>query len=91
MIARPYRTIIAPYASFDPSKPEVLEWVASLKPEAELVVRMAMRQAFPRCRGDHAWSARIDALMAELEPDEDMLAHVLREARKTAKMIRETV
>jgi hypothetical protein len=78
-------------SSFDPRKPEVLEWIASLRPEAELVARMAMRQVFPYCRGDLAWNARIDALMAEFEPGEDTLAHILREARKMGRMIRETV
>jgi hypothetical protein len=82
---------VARVPSPDPRKPEVLEWIASLRPEAELVARMAMRQVFSHCRGDRTWSARIDALMAEIEPGDDMLAHILREARKMGRMIREKV
>jgi hypothetical protein len=77
--------------SFDSRQPEVLEWVSSLRPEAELVMRMALREVFARCRDDRGWTARIDELMAELDPDEETLSRILLECDKTVKMIRETV
>lgn len=76
--------------SFDPRQPEVLEWI-SLRPEAELVMRMALREVFAHYRHDRGWTARIEELMAELDLDEETLARILLEYDKTVKMIRETV
>jgi hypothetical protein len=77
-------------SAFDPRQPALLAWIASLPPEAELVMRMAMRETFDRCRGDRSWNGRIDALLAELDPDEEQIARILHECDKTVRMIRET-
>ena len=53
-------------------------------------MRMAMREAFDRCRSDPSWNGRIDELMAELDPDEEQIARILHECDKTVRMIRET-
>lgn len=52
-------------------------------------MRMAMREAFDRCRDDRSWNGRIDELMAELDPDEEQIARILHECDKTVRMIRE--
>ncbi|HUC69401.1 MAG TPA: hypothetical protein VMA53_28540 [Stellaceae bacterium] len=78
-------------SALDPRQPALLEWIASLPPEAELVMRMAMREAFDHCRGDRFWNRRIDELMAELDPDQEQIARILTECDKTVRMIRETV
>jgi hypothetical protein len=87
----PFRTFsLVAVSALDPRQPALLEWIASLPPEAELVMRMAMREAFDRCRGDRSWNGRIDELMAELDPDEEQIARILHECDKTVRMIRET-
>jgi hypothetical protein len=89
---QPFRTFsLLAVPALDPRQPILLEWIASLPPEAELVMRMAMREAFDRCRGDRSWNRRIDELMAALDPDDEQIARILDECDKTVRMIRETV
>ena len=73
--------------AFDPRDPALLRWLAGLAAKHELVMRMAMRQVFDDARGDPAWSARIDALMPEIDPDERELALLLEQAEMAAEMI----
>jgi hypothetical protein len=73
---------------YDPRRPEVLAWIASLKPEGELVIRLAMRECFPHCRDDHVFRARVELLLSELAADDARLEHFMREAAKAAAIIR---
>ncbi|HEV2549762.1 MAG TPA: hypothetical protein VGU20_20780 [Stellaceae bacterium] len=66
----------------------MLAWIASLNPEGELVVRLAMRECFRQCRDDHVFRARIEVLLDELAPDKERLDHFMHEAEKAAAIIR---
>ncbi len=73
--------------AYDPRRPEIIDWIDSLPPESELIVRLAMRATFEGCRADGDWSARVDALIADLAPDEKRLARILREADRFAQTL----
>jgi len=67
----------------------VTELTAYLNAEAEVALRLALRSACARFRRDRAWTARIDALLAQIDPHGQKLSHLLAEARKIEAIIRE--
>jgi hypothetical protein len=75
----------------DPRGPAIEKWLRSVEPRRELVVRYAMRSHFAQVRGDRAFSARIDDLVARLTPDETQLAMVLADAVEVAKDVEELI
>ena len=84
VLARERLPHVTPY---DPRRPEIIDWIDSLPPESELIVRLAMRATFEGCRADGDWSARVDALIADLAPDGKRLARILREADRFAQTL----
>jgi hypothetical protein len=74
-------------AMLDPHAPAIEAWLASLRPRDELIMRYAMRSAFPQVRGDRAFDGRIDVLRDRLRLTEDELAKILNRARQTQKNV----
>lgn len=73
----------------DPRDPKIDRWLRSLEPRQELTVRYAMREHFPTVRADRKFSARVDELRAALNPDEDQLAMIIRDARLVGNQLGE--
>lgn len=69
-------------ARADPRDPAIDAWLRSLKPQAELVARFALRAKFPSVRADPAFSARINQLMAAINPDARQLYAILNDAKR---------
>jgi|SRR5579862_3605474 len=51
-------------AAPNPTDPELLAWLASLGPRAELAARFALRGHFPEVRAERAFAERIVELFA---------------------------
>jgi hypothetical protein len=60
------RTYVA--AVRDPRTPEILAWLRRLPARDRLATLYAMSKIFPVLNNDRAWTARIDAAIAELKP-----------------------
>jgi len=60
----PSRQCSAGVLAFDPRQPALMEWLGSLDPQDELIVRLALSQLSEYCRADPFWARRIDILMA---------------------------
>ncbi len=72
---------------FSVRDPVLLDWLARLDPEDELVARLAVRGVAGRFRSDGPWNRRIDELMAQIKPDEDHLAVILRRAQRMGEEV----
>jgi hypothetical protein len=59
--------------SADPHDPKFMEWLRSLEPRQELVIRYALRAHFPTMRADRENTLRVDELRNEMQLDEDGL------------------
>lgn len=78
-------------ARADPQDPAIDAWLRTLKPQAELVARFAMRAKFPSVRADQAFSARINKLMAAINPDARQLYTILNDAKRLESNISERI
>ncbi len=74
----------------DPSDPRFATWIATLSEEDELIVRLALRNHHPELRGDAAWTARVNALTAQLKPSEKKMAHFVSQASRIERAITQT-
>ncbi|MGO8914390.1 MAG: hypothetical protein ACLQJR_00615 [Stellaceae bacterium] len=74
-------------STWDPHDPELMAWIDDLSPEAEYVVREAMRIEFEHCRGA-VWQERVDALLRQIKPSDWQKARLNREVREALEMIR---
>ena len=71
---------------FDPRNAELLLFLGGLKPEAELVARLAIGGLSNRCRLNGAWAARTEALRVKIVGnDEDKLTRIMRAAHDMAE------
>ena len=67
----------------------LLLFLGGLKPEAELVARLAIGGLSSQCRRNGAWSARTEALRFKIVGnDEDKLARIMRAAHDMAEEMR---
>ena len=65
----------------DPRDPALQQWLRSLKPRVELTARYALRAKFAAIRDDAEFSARIAALLRQMQPSDEDLAAILRDAQ----------
>ena len=70
----------------DPHDPAIDEFLRSLEPRQELVLRFAMRQRFASMRADRKFDARVDELRQQFD-DEDRLAMICADANLVAAQI----
>jgi hypothetical protein len=75
----------------DPLSPEIDQWLRTLNPLQELATRYALRGLYPEVRANQKFTARIDELRAQLNPDEDQLADILTYARTIGDQLRKYV
>jgi hypothetical protein len=75
----------------DPRTLDILAWMQTLTPAGEYVMRLALRRLSPDVRGDRAWATRTEALRRQIAPDDELMAHFMREARKAAEMIADSL
>ena len=73
---------------FDPRDPELLSLLASLAPNQELVVRLAIGVLSTRCRQHRAWRVRTAQLRREICPKKEDLARTMRAAQTMTEQLR---
>lgn len=71
-------------ARYDPA---LLPWLASLAPQQELVMRLALRESDDAVRADRIFADRIKALLEALDPRPQEMAAILCRVREIEKNI----
>jgi hypothetical protein len=72
----------------DPRTPEILAWLATLPLHDRLATMHAMSVAFPHIKNDRGWTARIEAVVAELKPTAREHMDILIEARRISRSLK---
>jgi hypothetical protein len=77
----------------NPRDPKLSQWLISLDPRQELVMRSAMRVKFADVCADRAFSDRVASLWECVNPhaDDTIVAEVLGDATKILKSVEELV
>jgi len=73
---------------FDPRDPELVSLLASLAPNQELVLRLAIGGLSTRCRLHRAWRVRTAQLRREICPKKEDLARIMRAAQTMTEQLR---
>ena len=72
----------------DPRAPEILAWLRTLPLRDRLATMHAMSAVFPIIKNDRAWTARVDALVAELKRTPREHEDILIEAGRICRTLR---